>query len=164
MSTEATPLPNRIAREVVLTVLTLGALGEILWTIYLGWHLPRHYVANHWDLAWVGLDSAQILMLLLAAWAAWRQRALLILFSSVAGALLLTDAWFDVTTARYTDLRYSVLALVIELPSAIALFWIAFFVFRRVTEPLRTLADGTVVSRRHIAIPGRPTPPGAKGS
>ena len=38
-------------------------------------------------------------MLLGAAWAAWRQRAVLIVFSIAAATMFLLDAWFDVTTA-----------------------------------------------------------------
>lgn len=119
------PPRPRLPRDPLLTVLATAALLETAWTIYIAWRLPRHYVANHWDLAWVGLDVAQITMLLLAAWAAWRGRALLILFATAAGTLLLVDAWFDVTTARNGGFAQSVLfALLIEIPAAVALFWI----------------------------------------
>ncbi|MGD0053975.1 MAG: hypothetical protein ABSC34_00870 [Acidimicrobiales bacterium] len=141
-----------LPRDPLLTLLTSAALAEIAWTIYLGWRLPRHYVANHWDLAWVGLDVAQILMLLLAAWAAWRGRALLILFASSAGTLLLLDAWFDVTTARHGDLLQSVLlALVVEVPSAIALFWITW-------RSVRGLADSLLVGSPAEGLPLRMIP------
>jgi hypothetical protein len=121
----ALPLHLRLPRDPLLTLLASAAVLETGWTIYLGWRLPRHYVANHWDLAWVGLDVAQIILLLLSAWAAWRGRALLILFASSAGTLLLLDAWFDVTTARNGGFMESlVLAVFLEVPSAIALFWI----------------------------------------
>ena len=69
----------------MLTLLTAAALLEIGWTIYIGLELPRHYVANHWDLAWVGLDVAQMFMLICSAWAAWRDGRCLILFASVRG-------------------------------------------------------------------------------
>lgn len=113
-------------RDRLLTALVVGALIEILWTIYLGWRLPRHYVAHHWDLAWVGLDVAEILMLLGSAWAAWRRRAVLILFAVASATLLLLDAWFDVTTAGHGGFLESVLvAALVEVPSALALLWIA---------------------------------------
>ena len=96
-----------------------GASLEILWAVYLGWRLPRHYVADHWALAWVGLDVAEIVMLFGAAWAAWRQRAVLIVFSIAAATLFLLDAWFDVTTANHGDeLQSVVLAVFVEVPSA----------------------------------------------
>jgi hypothetical protein len=104
----------------------MGAVGEIAWCIYLGLALPPHYVAHHWALAWIGLDIGEVSMLFASAWAAWRQRALLILFTIVGATLFLLDAWFDVTTANHGDLAQSlVLALFLEVPSAIALLWVA---------------------------------------
>jgi hypothetical protein len=110
----------------LLRLLMVGALGETLWTIYVGYDLPRHYVANNWDVAWVGLDAAQVLMLAGAAWAAWRRRSLLVMFATASATLLLLDAWFDVTTARRGDvLQGALLAGLVEVPSAIALVWVA---------------------------------------
>lgn len=109
----------------LLSLLIVSALLETAWTIYIGWRLPRHYVANHWATAWVGLDAAEVIMLLLAAWAAWRRRALLILFANSAGTLLLVDAWFDVTTARHGDFMESLMmVIIVEIPAAVVLFWI----------------------------------------
>ena len=149
------PPPRRaqLSREVVLTALTAGALVETAWTIYLGWRLPRHYTTDHWDIAWVGLDSAQVVMLLLAAWAAWRRRAVLILFSCAAGTLLLVDAWFDVTTARYDDFGASLVSLAIEVPSALVLFWIAHHVVRRLGSAITNSGDPIPV--RRLPIPNR---------
>lgn len=119
-------LTLRTTRERLLSALVVGAFAEILWTTYLAWRLPRHYVVHHWDLAWVGLDVAEILMLLGLAWAAWRQRAVLILFATASATLLLVDAWFDVTTTGHAGLLESVLvAIIVEVPLALALLWIA---------------------------------------
>jgi hypothetical protein len=94
--------------------------------MYLGWKLPPHYVAGHWALAWVGLDVAEVSMLLGAAWAAWRQRAVLIVFSIAAATMFLLDAWFDVTTAgRGGELQSVTLAVFVEVPSALVLLWVA---------------------------------------
>ena len=147
------PRRAQLSREVVLTALTAGALVETAWTVYLSWRLPRHYTANHWDLAWVGLDSAQVVMLLLAAWAAWRRRAVLILFSCAAGTLLLVDAWLDVTTARYDEFATSLLSLAIEVPSALVLFWIAHHVVRRLGSAITNSGDPIPV--RRLPIPNR---------
>ena len=131
-------------RDRLLTTLITGAAIEVLWTVYLGWRLPRHYVAHHWDLAWVGLDVAEILMLVGAAWAAWRRRAVLILFSIASATLLLLDAWFDVTTAGHGGFTESlILALVVEVPSALALLWVA----QRAAHALLT----TQFTRDHLA-------------
>lgn len=119
-------LPLRTARDRLTGALTVGAALEILWTIYLGWRLPRRYEANNWDLAWVGLDVAEVLMLLCAAWAAWKRRAALIPFAIASATLLMLDAWFDVTTAGHGDVLQSVIvAIVVEVPSSIVLLWIA---------------------------------------
>ncbi len=133
----AIPLHLRLPRNPLLTLLATAALVETAWTIYIAWRLPRHYVANHWDLAWVGLDIAQVIMLLLAAWAAWRGRALLILFATAAGTLLLVDAWFDVTTARNGGFAQSVLfAFAIEIPAAIALFLITWRTIKELAKSI----------------------------
>lgn len=116
----------RTRRDRLLATLLIGASLEILWAVYLGWKLPRHYVADHWALAWVGLDVAEISMLVGAAWSAWRHRAMLIVFSIAAATLFLLDAWFDVTTANHGDeLQSVVLAVCVEVPSALLLLWVA---------------------------------------
>lgn len=120
-------------RDTLLSVFAACAVGETAWTIYLGFSLPPHYNANHWDLAWVGLDVAQVAMLILAAWAAWRRRAVLIVFASVSGTLLLVDAWFDVTTARFSDVDTALWFLAVEVPLALMMFWLAARIYRRLT-------------------------------
>jgi hypothetical protein len=121
-----TRIVPRTRRDRLLAVLLIAAIGEILWAIYLGWKLPRHYVADHWALAWVGLDVGEVSLLFASAWAAWRQRALLIPFAIAGATLFLLDAWFDVTTANHGDVVQSLLvAVFVEVPSAIALLWVA---------------------------------------
>jgi hypothetical protein len=117
----------RVIRWSLLRFLTLGALTEMIWTIYVAYELPRHYVADHWDVAWVGLDAAQILMLSASAWAAWRRNTLLVIFATASATLLVIDAWFDVTTARHGDLTQGImLAGIVEVPSALVLLWVAY--------------------------------------
>lgn len=127
----------RAIRWSILRLLVVGALVEGVWTVYVGIDLPRHYVANHWDLAWVGLDTTQIAMLVGAAWAGWRRSNLMVVFATASATLLVVDAWFDVTTARRGDLFQSVvLAILVEVPSALVLLWVALRVLRRgVTTP-----------------------------
>ena len=132
----AEPRRPQFTRDVLIVTLIAGAILEIAWTVFLGWRLPRHYEANHWDLAWVGLDSAQVAMLLCSAWAAWKRRAVLIMFASAAGTLLLVDAWFDTVTARYKDLEISGLFLILEIPWAVIFFWVAYRTFKILTAPI----------------------------
>lgn len=118
-----------------MAALLLAAVCEVIWVVYLSRALPRHYVAEHWDLAWVGLDVGEISMLFGAAWAAWRQRAVLIVFLIAASTMFLLDAWFDVTTAHHGDELQSVLlAVVAEVPSALVLLWVARRAARRLIE------------------------------
>jgi hypothetical protein len=141
----------QLRRSTFLAVLTTAVALEAAWTVYIGWRLPREYVANHWDLAWVGVDVAQLLMLTASAWAAWRRRALLILFASCSGTLLLVDAWFDVTTARRGDFRQSLaMAIFVEIPSAIILFWVT---SRAVGLLARQVFAGTPLRRIRIPSP-----------
>ena len=142
MARERADLGRRLFR-----ILTVAAVGETVWTVYLGWRLPHTYVAENWDAAWVGLDAAQVLSLLACAWAAWRHRAILTVYATLAATLLLVDAWFDLTTARRGDFDTSLITLIIELPSAAALLWIA-------RRALIALAGHTGTTRVHrIALP-----------
>jgi hypothetical protein len=137
----------------LLALLASAAVVETAWTVYIGWRLPRHYVANHWALAWVGLDVAQIVLLLLAAWAAWRGRALLILFASSAGTLLLLDAWFDVTTARNGGFLQSLLfAVILEVPSAIVLFWITWRSIKELSNSIFVVSEVRGVPLRKLRL------------
>ena len=118
------PTSGPLAGQRLLVILIGAAALEVLWTIYLGIRLPRHYVAHHWDLAWVGLDIAEITMMVLSAWSAWRNRAIFIIYASVLATLFLMDAWFDVTTAHLGDRGASQLAAAfLEVPFAVILFW-----------------------------------------
>ena len=142
MAHERVDLGRRLFR-----ILTVAAVGETVWTVYLGWRLPHTYVAENWDAAWVGLDAAQVLSLLACAWAAWRHRAILTVYATLAATLLLVDAWFDLTTARRSDFDTSLITLIIELPSAAALLWIA-------RRALIAFAGHTGTTRVHrIALP-----------
>lgn len=144
---------GKVQRDVLMFGLAAGAVAETLWVAYLSLRLPRHYEANHWDLAWIGLDSAQVVFLLLTAWAAWRRRAILIWYANICGMLLLVDAWFDVTTARYRDLGQSLAFLTVELPSAFFLLWVSFHTARRLTRSWLADTDLAVVPSRHLLIP-----------
>lgn len=143
----------RSTRERLLILLTATAIAELLWVIYLGWTLPRHYVANHWEVAWVGLDVAEIGMLLATAWAAWRQRAVVILFSIVLATLLIVDAWFDITTARRGDLlQGALLAVFVEIPLAALLLWIAWRASRRLVATHLDHGDLLVTPVRRVTL------------
>jgi len=136
-SLEATSATRAVVSHVpgpVRVALLLWIVGESVWTALLGLHLPRTYVAEHWDLAWVGLDVAQVTSLLSVLVLGVKRSALTALFAPVAGTLLLVDAWFDMTTARRGDLGWSVLTVGLEVPAAGALFMLGVRVVRQVSR------------------------------
>jgi hypothetical protein len=96
----------------------------IPWLVVLAATLPKHYVAGHWRLAWVGFDTALLVSLALTSYLAWRRRHAVIVAAFIAASLLTCDAWFDVTTSLgRVDVAVAVAtALLLELPLAILLF------------------------------------------
>lgn len=132
----------RVIGRTFLRLLVIGAIAETIWTIYIAIILPRQYSANHWNLAWVGLDILQVSMLIGAAWAAWQRRTVLVLFATACATLLVMDGWFDVTTARRGDISQSLtLALLVEFPSAFIMLWVALRSLHHL--PVLPVSEGT---------------------
>lgn len=94
------------------------------WIILLMLTLPKQYTANHWRPAWVGFDIALLAAFAATAWAAWRERQVLILCLTVTGTLLCCDAWFDVLLDLGTrQFPMSIASAVLaELPLAFIMF------------------------------------------
>jgi hypothetical protein len=108
---------HRRRRFTVLVAACCVAL--IPWIAFLVATLPRHYVASHWRLAWVGYDVALLIALVLCAYRAWRRRPTFPTTAVVTATLLTVDAWFDVVTASgRTDRLLSLAAALVELPLA----------------------------------------------
>jgi hypothetical protein len=137
---------------VILTLLAGASIALIVWTIYLGWRLPKVYISQHWKLAWVGLDTLEVMGLILTTWSAYRRRVVLIFFASATATMFILDAWFDVTTARSGDVRQSILtALLIEIPAAIGLYFVAVVTLRRVLHRWSHL-EGVVTSTALMTV------------
>jgi hypothetical protein len=94
------------------------------WIAVLMLTLPKHYTADHWRGAWVGFDLALLAAFAGTAWAAWRERQVLIILLTVTGTLLCCDAWFDVILDLGTrNIWMSVASAVFaELPLAFMMF------------------------------------------
>jgi hypothetical protein len=105
------------------------AVGGFLlpWCVLLGATLPATTRAQHWSLAWVGLDGAEAVAALATAVLLARGSARASLTAAAGSALLLVDAWFDVcTSAPGLDHAVAVVeAIFIELPLAGAAIWLA---------------------------------------
>jgi hypothetical protein len=90
------------------------------WLVALAKTLPTTTRVQHWSTAWVGLDTLEALGLATTGRLLLRRDPRYALTATATAALLVTDAWFDVTTsAAGTELTTAVvMALGIELPMA----------------------------------------------
>ena len=120
----------RLRKIRVWLLLLVGGVAVALlpWTAYLSATLPSEHLANHWDIAWAGLDLFEAASLVLLFVAVVRRSAFVPMFAAVAGTGLLCDAWFDVMTAGTgRSFHWAIVeALVVELPLATLCFWLAF--------------------------------------
>ena len=136
--------------------------------------LPRHYVAGHWRLTWVGFDIILLAALAATAWFAWRRRQAVVINAFITATLLTCDAWFDITTAsgQKDTLEAIASAVLIELPLAALLFWVAYRLLRAAVrracgldghpgEPVRLGTQPLLGVRRSS---GRYRSPGGTGS
>jgi hypothetical protein len=114
-------VPARPPRRPWLALGLAGAgLAMIPWLAYLAVSLPASPTAWHWPAAWVGLDAMEAAGLVSTGVLLLRRDARACLTAAGTAALLLADAWLDVTTAppgsgALTSLLMAVLA---ELPAA----------------------------------------------
>jgi hypothetical protein len=104
------------------------AIGLLPWTVYLGITLPPEHESVHWDIVWPGLDVGIALALAAMVFGLVRLSPNLPIFASIAGTLLLCDAWFDTLTSHPgTEFAWAAFeALLAEVPLAAFCFWIAF--------------------------------------
>ncbi len=132
------------------TIMFAAVVIMVPWTAFLAATLPSRFRAHNWDVAWVGFDSALMLVLIGTAWAAWYRRQILAMMSVVAGTMLLCDAWFDINTSWDTGgFPVTILtALFANIPLSLFFFWLA----RRIM--LRTAA-AVVRATNHGDAPHR---------
>jgi hypothetical protein len=94
----ATRAASRVVRRAFLVALAVG--GFLLpWCVLLGVTLPATASAQHWSLAWAGLDAAEAASALATAVLLRRGSPWAGLTAAAGAALLLTDAWFDICTS-----------------------------------------------------------------
>ena len=143
-------------RRLALLLWAAGA-GLVVWTIYLGDALPERQTAEHWDVAWIGLDVFMILAIAVMAWGAWQQRQILIPASLAAAVLLVVDAWLDTTMAspgRDATVAY-LMAGLLEIPAAICFALIARHAFRVTIAGVSDIPIKAIHSRD---VPPAPVP------
>ena len=115
--------PRRWAAPIFFAV----ALALLPWTIWLSWVLPSRHVSEHWDLAWAGFDVALAVAVGATGLGIYRHAAWLQGAAAAAGAMLLADAWFDITLSSSGAGFWGAVgqAVVSEIPLALLAFWIA---------------------------------------
>ncbi|MEV0799890.1 hypothetical protein AB0I34_19500 [Kribbella sp. NPDC050281] len=116
------------------TFVAAGVAAVLLpWCLILAASLPSTYQANHWKLAWIGLDCGTAVAAGLTAYLLHTRNRYAVLTAMAAGTLLLADAWFDVSTAAAgTDHTLSLAeALLLEIPLAVCAFLVASRELRR---------------------------------
>lgn len=99
----------------------------IPWSLYIGFSLPTHSLARHYNLAWAGFDGLLLVAAGVTAFLAARRSPLVHLPAMATGTLLVVDAWFDVVTAgsHGAFVLALVLALAGEVPLAVVSWWLA---------------------------------------
>lgn len=119
-------------RRRMVLLLTVSSAVLIPWIVLLALTLPRHYVAGHWRLTWVGFDIILLAALASTAYFAWRRRQAVVITAFITATLLTCDAWFDITTSSGTrdTLEAIASAVLIELPLAALLYWVAYRLLR----------------------------------
>jgi hypothetical protein len=104
----------------VVPFFVAAAFVLVPWIVVLAIRLPATHAAPRWNVTWVGFDVVLTLLLVAVAAAAWRRSPWLEGAATAAAALLVVDAWFDVTTSSSgIELGASLAeALLVELPVA----------------------------------------------
>jgi hypothetical protein len=138
----------------IAVALVVCAIVLIPWTGLLFATLPRHYVADHWAIAWGGFDIGLGIAAAGTAVMVFRRSPYAEVTATITGTLLVCDAWFDVLTSRgASDIaRAAALALLVELPLAALCFWTARNVARAVetSRPFLQAAGFTIADNKLV--------------
>ncbi|HEY5456230.1 MAG TPA: hypothetical protein VIJ96_12245 [Acidothermaceae bacterium] len=142
-------------RRRFVVIMTVATLGLIPWVIVLALTLPKHYIAGHWTLTWVGFDLGLLTSLGLTAYLAWRRRQAVIGVAFLSAAMLTCDAWFDITTSSGpVDVATSIAsAALVELPLATMLFAVAHQLLSAATDQARRSHLGLTRPARSFKTP-----------
>ena len=114
-------------RHLAFVIMGGVAIGLLPWTAYLSVTLPSEHRSAHWDIVWPGFDIGIALAIGATVLALVRCSTYLPILATVAGTLLLCDAWFDTLTSRPgNELAWAAVeAVVAEVPLAAFCFWLA---------------------------------------
>ncbi|MFC8512943.1 hypothetical protein [Streptomyces sp. NPDC057257] len=135
----------RRQRRHTLELLTVSAVGLVPWTILLWFTLPSGYTVRQWRTAWVGFDVLLVFAMACTAVLGWRRHRAVAVSAAATAALLICDAWFDVSLALGTDGVWmsAAMAVCVEVPLAVFLIRKVLGMLSLAHWPPRTpLADG----------------------
>ncbi|WP_327297691.1 MULTISPECIES: hypothetical protein [unclassified Streptomyces] len=112
--------PRTLRSLQLSTVLTGCGAALVPWMFVLAKTLPRTTEVSNWSTAWVGLDALLAVGLGGTGFLLRRQDPHASAAAAATGALLLVDAWFDVTTSAPGPELTTAVALAVgaELPLA----------------------------------------------
>ncbi|WP_327282234.1 MULTISPECIES: hypothetical protein [unclassified Streptomyces] len=110
--------PRRMPRPA--TLLTGAGVALLPWMVVLAKTLPQTAEVANWSTAWIGLDALLAVGLTGTGLLLGRSDPRAAPMAAATAALLVVDAWFDVTTAAGGGARAAALALAVcaELPLA----------------------------------------------
>ena len=119
------------------------------WLLYLSFTLPTTTRARNWSLMWTGVDVAEAIGLIITGVLQWRRTPRRALPAAFTSALLFADAWVDVTTASpHARTLAIVMAVVIELPAALACLFLAIWSFPPTAQPRLSLDADTPTTEK----------------
>ena len=142
LTADATPAGRRIGGA-----LLLGAGALAAWTCWLASTLPPSGLRQAWSttwtglgtwqLTWVGVDALEVLGLVVTGTALRRGHWLATVGALVSVPLFVLDGWFDVmTSASRPELwQATAMAVLVELPTAAVLAWVAWRGLRALRPP-----------------------------
>jgi hypothetical protein len=133
------PLHRR--RTLVLAITGGGAVLLAPWVVYLSNALPPTEHGGAWRIAWVGFDGMLAATLAITAWLVWRRRFLALLGLAASTALLVVDAWFDITLSWGTSEQWGAIATtcIVNVPVTVLLASSVITMLRRTFEVIGQL-------------------------
>jgi hypothetical protein len=122
--------PRRLVSGVAAAV-TASAVILMPWIAYLAATLPPTVSAQHWPLAWAGLDSVLAVGLATTGVLAIRRDRRAAFVAVSTATVLLMDGWFDVcTSAPGRPLAFALVDLCVEAGEAAACLMLAWIIWR----------------------------------
>ena len=95
---------------------------------------PDVRIEHHLQIAWTGLDVFELLAMAVTGLALHRRSAGVVIPATITGALLLCDAWINITPVRGAARTQAIAFAFVEVPLAFLSLWIALQVSRRGTN------------------------------